>query len=33
MLGYINEARDTGKYDNEADVMDAAFDMHIAKLG
>ena len=33
MLGYIDTARKTGRYTNDADIMDAAFDMHIAKLG
>ena len=26
-------ARQTGKYDTDAAIMDAAFDMHIANLG
>ncbi len=33
MLGYIEAARQTGKYDTDAAIMDAAFDMHIANLG
>jgi glutamate synthase (NADPH/NADH) large chain len=32
MLGYIEQARKSGKYDNDADIMDAAFDMHIANI-
>jgi glutamate synthase (NADPH/NADH) large chain len=32
MLGYIEEARSTGKYEKESDIIDAAFDMHLANL-
>ncbi len=32
MLGYLDAARASGEYDNDADIMDAAFDMHIANL-
>jgi glutamate synthase (NADPH/NADH) large chain len=32
MLTYIEEARKTGKYEKESDVIDAAFDMHLANL-
>ena len=32
MLNYIEMARNTAKYDNEADMIDAAFDMHIANM-
>ena len=32
MLNYIEEARDTGKYEKESDIIDAAFDMHLANL-
>lgn len=32
MLGYISQARETGKYDNESDIIDAAFNMHLANL-
>ena len=32
MMEYIDEARNTGKYDKEADIIDAAFDMHIANM-
>jgi glutamate synthase (NADPH/NADH) large chain len=32
MLAYIEQARDTGKYETEAQIIDAAFDMHIAAL-
>ncbi|MFV0521737.1 MAG: glutamate synthase large subunit [Mangrovibacterium sp.] len=31
MLGYIEEARNTGKYESEEQVVDAAFEMSIAK--
>jgi glutamate synthase (NADPH/NADH) large chain len=33
MLGYIKQARESGKYETEAEIVDAAFDMHIANLG
>jgi glutamate synthase (NADPH/NADH) large chain len=33
MLGYIEQARRSGKYKTEAEIVDAAFDMHIANLG
>ncbi len=32
MLTYIEKARSTGKYDNESDIIDAAFDMHLANM-
>jgi glutamate synthase (NADPH/NADH) large chain len=32
MLKYIEQARETGKYETEAEIIDAAFDMHIAVL-
>ncbi len=32
MMEYIDKARSTGKYDKEADIIDAAFDMHIANM-
>ncbi|MDF7807429.1 glutamate synthase large subunit [Pontiellaceae bacterium B12219] len=32
MLGYIEQARATGEYKSEAEIIDAAFDMHIASL-
>ena len=33
MLGYIEQARDTGEYETESEIIDAAFDMHIANMG
>lgn len=32
MQGYMTEARNSGKYENEQQVAEAAFDMHLAKL-
>ena len=32
MLNYIEQARDTGEYETEEQIIDAAFDMHIAAL-
>lgn len=32
MQGYMKEARDSGQYENEQQVAEAAFDMHLAKL-
>ncbi|MBT8361048.1 MAG: glutamate synthase subunit alpha, partial [Deltaproteobacteria bacterium] len=32
ILSYIRKVRSTGKYSNEDDIMDAAFDMHIKNL-
>jgi glutamate synthase (NADPH/NADH) large chain len=32
MLGYIEKVRSTGKYRDERNIMDAAFDMHIKNL-
>ncbi len=32
MLGYIRQARETKRYETETEVVDAAFDMHIASL-
>lgn len=32
MMEYIRKARATGLYDNENDIIDAAFDMHMANL-
>ncbi|MDZ8118124.1 glutamate synthase large subunit [Pontiella sp. NLcol2] len=32
MLEYIEQARDTGEYETEEQIIDAAFDMHIASL-
>ncbi|MBN2686490.1 MAG: glutamate synthase large subunit [Pontiellaceae bacterium] len=32
MLGYIEQARETGEYETEEQIIDAAFDMHIAAL-
>jgi glutamate synthase (NADPH/NADH) large chain len=32
MLGFIEKARETGEYETEEQIIDAAFDMHIASL-
>ena len=32
MLGYIQRARETEKYGTEEEIVDAAFDMHLANL-
>ena len=32
MLGFIEKARETGEYETEEQIIDAAFDMHIAAL-
>jgi len=32
MLTYIEQARETEEYETEAEIIDAAFDMHIANL-
>ncbi|WP_235934319.1 glutamate synthase large subunit [Sunxiuqinia indica] len=32
MLTYIDKARSLGKYEKESDIIDAAFDMHIADM-
>ncbi|MDF7798851.1 glutamate synthase large subunit [Pontiellaceae bacterium B1224] len=32
MLTYIEQARESGEYETEAEIIDAAFDMHIASL-
>jgi glutamate synthase (NADPH) large chain len=32
MLGFIEQARATGEYETEEQIIDAAFDMHIASL-
>jgi glutamate synthase (NADPH/NADH) large chain len=32
MLGYIKQARDTGNYKSEAEIIDAAFEMHIGSV-
>jgi glutamate synthase (NADPH/NADH) large chain len=33
MLNFIEQARETEEYETEAEIIDAAFDMHIASLG
>lgn len=32
ILGYIEQARETGKYETEAEIIDAAFNMHLANM-
>ena len=32
MLGYIEQARETQQYGSEEEIVDAAFDMHLANL-
>jgi len=32
ILGYIKEVSKDGQYDSEDDIMDAAFEMHLANL-
>lgn len=33
MLNYIQQARETGEYESEAEIVDAAFEMHLANIG